>query len=328
MRSTKAKTVAGGYAARNGVRMLPSTSQASFTRRGAFTLIEILLASVAAAMILVVINAIFVRAIHLRDSATTRVRDTRLRARAERAIRDDLQSALVSGGVLAASLEGGSTSTGGPGGASFPGYLKLTTTNGRSTSGSVGSDVQQVEYYITNDPNTAASGDAPGGGVLVRAITRDLLATTPTVSRQETILTGVQSLQVQFYDGTNWQDSWEFTSSTAAAQASSSGTTSTSTSGTSLTTGNTTLPQAVRVDVRQVAARNGEAAPLLLEVLVPWTAQPFVGATPVPSSGGGLLTPTPDPNPDHSGGPPPGGRPPGGGNPPPGGPTGGRPPSR
>lgn len=241
--------------------------------RTAFTLLEILLASVAAAMILVIINAVFVRAIHLRDDVTERVRDTRLRARAEHAIRDDLQCALVSGGVLASTLDGGTNSTSGPGGASFPGYLRLTTTNGHSASGTVASDVQQVEYYVVKDPKGSTVEGTANSGVLVRAITRDLLATTPTVAKEETLLSSVQSLQVQFYDGTNWVDTWEFDSDTAAASA------NTGSSGTTVTTGNTTLPEAIRVDVRRAPKAGGVATPPV-EVLVPWTAQPFVGATP------------------------------------------------
>ena len=290
--------------------------------KGAFTLIEILLASVAAAMILVVINGVFVRAIHLRDDATARVRITRLRARAERAIRDDLQGALVSGGILASTLNGGTNGTGGPGGASFPGYLKLTTTNGRSASGAVASDVQQVEYYIAKDPSPAANA-SPNSGVLVRAVTRDLLATVPTVSKEETILTGVQSLQVQFYDGTNWQDTWEFDSDTASASA--------STSGTTLASGNTTLPEAIRVDVRQVA-KAGDLPSPPVEVLVPWVTQPFVGATPAPATASALPSASPSATPRGTSpgggqGPPPDGPPPRGGKPP-GRPTGGRPPAK
>ncbi len=238
-------------------------------------MIEILLASVAAAMIMIIVNGLFVRAIHLRDSATERVRGLRLRERAEHAIRDDLRCALVSGGVLASTLDGGTNSTSGPGGSTFPGYLKLTTTNGRSASGTVASDVQQVEYYVVKDPN-ATGEDAASRGMLVRAVTRDLLASVPAVSKEEAILGGVQSLQVQFYDGTNWVDTWEFDSDTAAASA--------STGGTTITTGNASLPEAIRVDVRQSPVKTGAPTPPPVEVLVPWTTQPFVGATPAPTT--------------------------------------------
>ena len=278
-----------------------SLARAGFKRsEQAFTLLEILLAAVAAAMILVVINAVFVRAIHLRDDVTERVRETRLRARAEHAIRDDLQSALVSGGVLASTLTGGTNSTGGPGGSSFPGYLRLTTTNGHSASGTIASDVQQVEYYVVKDPKGSTLDGTGNSGALVRAVTRDLLASVPTVSREETLLGGVQSLEVQFYDGTNWLDTWEFDSDTAAASANTGG------SGTTVTTGNATLPEAVRVDVRRSPKAGGVTTPPV-EVLVPWSAQPFVGATPSATGttgGGPSASPSPSPQrPEGPGGP-------------------------
>ena len=75
------------------------------------------------------------------------------------------------------------------------------------------SDVQQIEYYLT--PATGANAaNGQGGGVLTRAVTRDLLDATAsqTAASEEHILTGVQALQVQFYDGSNWQDSWQYTS--------------------------------------------------------------------------------------------------------------------
>ena len=254
----------------------------SSTRQRAFTLLEILLASVAAALILAAVYTVFVQAIHLRDKAAARVRDSRLRERAERVLRDDLNNALVSGGVLAASLTGGSNSAGGPSGSGLPGYLKFTATNGKSSSGDVASDLQQIEYYLTAGTGANAGG-GPNGGVLTRAVTRDLLdaATTQTALQEEPILTGVQALQVQFYDGANWQDSWQYTRpSNSSGTATSTGTSTTAS--TAVTVGNATLPQAVRVDVILApSTTNGQPQPPI-EILVPWTTQPFTAATPSP----------------------------------------------
>ncbi len=282
-------------------------------RRAAFTLIEILLASVAAALILVAIYGIFQHALRLRDSGERRIRASRLRARAETVIRTDLRNALISGGVLAATLSGDSTGTDTTNlthtsAGNFPGYLKLTTTTGRDDPDNLYGDVQQVEYYITADP--AAANDVPGAagsGILVRAITRDLLdalntgsATQANVAREEQILTGVQSFQVSFYDGANWQTTWQFaglnssatgTAATATPTPSSSASTSAGT-----TTGQTGLPSAVRIDIQQAPATPRDSPPPLLEVLVPWTTQPFAAATPTTSTGTTAATPTPSPS--------------------------------
>ena len=251
-----------------------------------FTLLEILLASVAAALLLAAVYAVFVQAIHLRDRAAARVRDSRLRERAEKILRDDLSNALVSGGVLAASLTGGSTSSAGPSGSGLPGYLKFTATTGKSSSGAVASDVQQIEYYLL--PATGANAvSGQNSGVLTRAVTRDLLdSTTQTTAKEESILAGVQALQVQFYDGSSWQDAWQYTSpdstSTESAASTSAASTSSASAGNTITLGNSTLPVAVRVDVVLApAVANGQPPPPI-EVLVPWTTQSFI-ATPSPS---------------------------------------------
>ena len=251
-----------------------------------FTLLEILLASVAAALLLAAVYGVFVQAIHLRDKAAGRVRDARVRERAEKILRDDLNNALVSGGVLACALTGGTSSNGGPAGAGLPGYLKFTATNGKSSSGDVASDVQQIEYYLT--PATGASAGQNSGGVLTRAVTRNLLdATTQTTATEQHILPGVQALQVQFYDGTTWQDSWQYTSAESAASdstatASSTTGTSSTTGGSSITLGNSTLPQAVRVDVVLAPFPANGQPPPPIEVLVPWVTRPYI-ATPSPS---------------------------------------------
>ncbi len=306
---------------------------------GGFTLLEILLASIAAALILVAIYGVFVQAIHLRDRAAARVRGARLRERAERILRDDLNNALVSGGLLASTLTGGTASTGGPAGAGLPGYLKFTAANGRSSSGDVASDVQQIEYYLT--PATGpGSGNAQTGDVLTRAVTRNLLdATTQTTPKEEPILTGVQALQVQFYDGSTWQDSWQYTNPNSTATGAPTSSTS---AGSTVSVGNNTLPTAVRVDVVLAPAFTNGQPPPPIEILVPWTTQPFTAATSDPTAtntGNGTATPTPSPAPtaptrgggdDNPGGPGGPGRPggPGEGNPgePPPGPPPGRPP--
>jgi prepilin-type N-terminal cleavage/methylation domain-containing protein len=253
--------------------MKPSHCQAS---RG-FTLIEILLASAAAALILAAIYGVFQHAMRLRDSATQRIRDMRLRSRAATVIRNDLRNAYISGGLFASLLQGDSTSIDGPD-AAFPGYLKLTTTTGKDTPDALYGDVQQVEYYIVRDTGTAASG----GGDLVRAVTRDLLNTSQPVAEEQQILAGVQSLQVSFYDGSNWQTSWSFNTADNSTTGSTASTSSTNSSGS--TTAPETLPAAIRVDIQQVPPATGASTPAPLEILVPWTTQPFTSPTPSPTA--------------------------------------------
>jgi prepilin-type N-terminal cleavage/methylation domain-containing protein len=256
-------------------------------RPGGFTLLEVLLASVIASIVLIAVYQMFGSAMKARNNAALRSRAIQMRQRATGAIRGDLQNALVSGGILASTLQG--DSNGSDGDSSFPGYLKLTTTGGKDTSmtgsGAIASgtnpmygDVQQVEYYIVRDTSGTA---APNSGDLVRMVTRDLLDTTPSGTFQQEIMQGVQSLQVSFYDGAQWQTSWQITgtSGTNAASGASTTSSSTSSSGTSGSGSSTTLPQAVRVDIQQAPAPGSTELPPPIEVLVPWTTTPYLSGT-------------------------------------------------
>ena len=215
-------------------------------RASAFTLMELLISLAVCAVILTAIYGVFSRAIHLRDNALHRTRDVRVRAHAASILRNDLRNALVSGGTLAATLEGSPESHG----AGFPGYLKFTATTAKDLDDELGGDVQEVEYYIARDIEAADQK----AGVLVRTINRDLLNTTKQSPPEERVLAGVESMDVSFYSGSAWKTSWE------------------------VTTEEKTLPEAVRVSIQPVADAEG-LKPAPVEVLVPWTTQSAIETT-------------------------------------------------
>ena len=214
--------------------------------RRAFTLIELVLAMAACAVLLVAIYGFFSKAVHLRDDLMARTREARVRAHAAGVIRNDLRNAIVSGGTLAAVLTGSQQSPGG----SFPGYLKFTTTTTPDADEVPNPDVQQVEYYIVTDP---AAADEKAG-MLVRAHTRHLLATTAEEATEEPLLAGMDAMEVEFFDGTDWQESWEVTAE------------------------DETLPEAVRVRLYPARKAAGDSAPAPIEVLVPWTVEAAIEA--------------------------------------------------
>lgn len=208
----------------------------------AFTLIEMLLAMFAAAIIMAAIHGLFSRAVHLRNDAVQRVRETRLRARAAATLREDLRGAIVTGGLLASVLEGSAQAPS----SSFPGYLKFSTTTAREDDNGVGGDLQQVEYFV------ASGGADPSVGTLVRTVERDPLSALQTNLPQDALLGGVTAMEVSFYDGSSWTDSWSYS------------------------TDQPKLPEAVRVIIRQPAP----APPI--EVEEPWATEP--AAEPSPSA--------------------------------------------
>ena len=112
-----------------------------------FTLVELVLASSIAALILLAIYGVFQHAITLRDNDSARIRESRMRMRAASIIRNDLRNALISGGLFASIVQGDSAGTDTNTDSTFPGYLKFTTTTGKDTSDDLYGDVQQVDAH-------------------------------------------------------------------------------------------------------------------------------------------------------------------------------------
>jgi hypothetical protein len=110
-------------------------------------------------------------------------------------------------------------------------------------------DIQRVTYELKN------SGDSSGTGKdLYRSVTRNLLAiTTPDVEDQ-LMISGVASVKFSCYDGSQWLDAWDTTSSSS----------------------NTNLPVAVRVEIQP--ANGGPDAPPV-EILVPIDSQSRTNST-------------------------------------------------
>src|SRR5262249_32394861 len=84
------------------------------------------------------------------------------------------------------------------------------------------------------------------GKELIRSVTRNLLADTPSLPEDQFLLRGVDSIQFSCYDGLTWYDAWDSTTLT-------------------------NLPQAVRVRIQMVDTTGGSARPL--EMLVPIDSQ-------------------------------------------------------
>jgi type II secretion system protein J len=244
--------------------------------RAGFTLMEVLVATVASALLLAGVFGIFSRTLRLRESATERTRETRLEVRALSMIRQDLQQALVTGGRLAAVLQGGAES----GDSRFPGFLRLTSTSGVWDTNQLTGDLQEVEYYVAEDlwsTNQSA-------GQLMRSVDRYLLAPVRQVTREEVVLRGVVSMEVEFLDGENWMTSWDYTDAESP------------------------LPGAVRVRLQRAASDLRYREPAPLEVLVRWPTQPVATANATTNSATGPEGPgepgEPTGNPGQQPGPP------------------------
>lgn len=253
----------------------------------AFTLIEMLLAAAGAALILGVLVNVYGQAVHLRNNSAAHTRSSRLEARAIRLLREDLRNAWLSGGKLAATLDVGDTTRQ----SRFPGDLRFDTTTGRIDEDTFSPELQEVEYYIADDP------DSPDqkSGVLKRTVTRTLLATVPAPEGEETLLAGVEAMEVGFFDGNEWQPTWDVSSSgTNGAGASSASASTATTSSTA-----PAAPLAIRVRLTLTPNARPGMARRMIEVIAPWPTQvnaPPANITPPATPPGTNPPSTPSPS--------------------------------
>jgi type II secretion system protein J len=215
--------------------------------RSGFTLLELLVATAVAAVVLLVINGTFFGALRLHNTAHARIDEDLALQRALAIIRQDLSGLMIPPSptsqavVLSGQLQTivSSTSASDPVGERVS--PDIYTNSGKISGWDQYADVQKVSYFLS--PPT----DSSNAKTLIRAVTRNLLPVQDVVApEQQELLPGVSAVTVEFYDGTDWTTEWD-----------------------SSTTG--TLPTAVRFSVTLVRSGlngNNTSAPITLVVPV------------------------------------------------------------
>jgi type II secretion system protein J len=219
-------------------------NQRKFSHDSAFTLLEVLIATLIAAIVLAAMNAAFYAALHLRSVTNTLVENSIPLNHAAAILKADLRGTLITGGTMAISIESPGTESGN----NQPTDLDIYTTTGVLHDSLPWGDVQKVSYLMKDSANAARLG----GKDLVRVITRNLLASTQPDLAEQPLLSGVSSVQFSFYDGANWQTSWDSTSADGSV---------------------TPAPRAIKVHIEFANANSIGQGRLPLEVLVPVDSQ-------------------------------------------------------
>jgi type II secretion system protein J len=206
----------------------------------AFTLVEMILAVGVAALVLIVVNVVLFTALHLRDATADVVDAESPVDAAVTFLKRDLQCCVTptngTSKVLSGDFRVGNISSTG---VSDPVAIEMFTATGALSDSQPWGDIQRVTYELKNPADPSAAGKD-----LYRSVLRNLLTvSTPTVDDQ-LMLSGVTSVKFSCYDGAQWDDTWDTTS---------------------LTSVNTNLPLAVRVDIQM--AGNANAQPV--EIVVP-----------------------------------------------------------
>ena len=220
--------------------MKTSHHASRITHHAAFTLIEMILAIGVAAIVLVAVNAVLFTALHLRNATANLVDAASPVDQTVTFLRRDLQCLMTptngTSKLLSGSFKVGNVNSSGGG---EPVAAEMFTATGALSASSPWADVQRVTYGLKISP---AGGDRRD---LYRSVSRNLLATaTPDVTDQ-LMMSGVASIKFFCYDGARWNETWDTSDVTSL---------------------NTNLPLAVRVEIQMAGNNAATTEPIKLVV--------------------------------------------------------------
>ena len=198
--------------------------------RSAFTLLELLIAVSIFAIVLAAINTVFYSALRLRNKTAAALDEALPLQQALLAMKRDLAGLVPPGGMVSGTLQT-TVQTSLDGQVSPDFYTATGTLDDLVPWG----DVQKISYLLR------ASNNGGFGKELIRATTRNLLAIIQEPPEEQSLLNGVENLTFSFYDGTQWQTTWD-----SAAQ--------------------TNLPTAIKVEIQLARTNALPEAPIALVV--------------------------------------------------------------
>ena len=225
--------------------------------RDGFTLIEMILAIGIAAIVLVTACTVFFAGLRLRESTQRLVDDATPVDQALTSVQRDLRcitiptngtSKVLSGGFRVGNIISSGNST--------PVSIEMYTATGQLTDKKPWGDIQRVTYELRDPTDRGTQGKD-----LIRSITRNLLSQSTPQTEDQWMMSGIQSITFSCYDGAQWWTTWDTTG---------------------LTSANTNLPAAVRVDIQPVG---NQMSPF--EIVVPIDLEAVTNVTPTTSGGGG-----------------------------------------
>jgi len=182
--------------------MLRGRHKSSLPRRGGFTLLELLLAITVTGIIAVVLYSSLRIGFTARNAALDEVSAAVAGRQALEVVRADLAGVLPPRGVLTGALIGTDET-------SVDGYdsdtLSYVTDSTMLPTGQPIGDLRRVDLAVTKvDDDVTLSG-----GRLVRTVTVNLLATTEQTGTSQVLADRVVGLNIRYFDGTDWVDTWD-----------------------------------------------------------------------------------------------------------------------
>ena len=166
-----------------------------------FTLMEILLATAAFAIVLAAMKTVFQGALSLRETTQAVVDRENPRHVAMRLIKRDLEGMIFSGGLLATSIVCQAESAG----RVMSDRFQFVTTSGSPIPGYPWGGVQRVEYLLV----PSWRGTNVNALDLIRIANRNPLATALEIQPENRLLEGLERMDFRFFDGEVWMEDWD-----------------------------------------------------------------------------------------------------------------------
>jgi type II secretion system protein J len=228
-----------------------------FSRRG-FTLLELLLAILVFSIVLGAMHVVFFSAFKLRAKTSDAIERSLPLQQALGIIKRDLANLVPPGGTLSGALQSAPTTSTT---ASMSGSLnrgngpQFYTAVGIVDDNAPWGEIERVSYYLAQPTNNAPGMD------LIRSVARNLLPVMQDQTEDQFLMSGVQTITFQYYDGSAWKDTWDSTQADSATGLSNN------------------LPGAIKMDLQLYNENPSLGTPAPAELIVPLLAQARTNVT-------------------------------------------------
>ena len=213
-----------------------------------FTLLEILLAVLVFSIVLAAIHTVFFSAFKLRNKTSEAIERSLPLQQTLAIIKRDLANLVPPGGPLSGALQSTPTTSTGSGMSG-----SLSRQNGPQFYTAVGivddnapwGETERVSYHLATATNNTPGMD------LYRSVARNLLPLIQDETADQFLMSGVESLAFQYYDGNAWKDTWDSTQADT-------------------TTGLTNnLPRAIKLELQLYNENHSYGTPAPVQLVVP-----------------------------------------------------------
>ena len=181
--------------------MKTARPQSSACSSPGFTLIEVLFAALAFAIVLAAVNAVFYGSLKLRERADEKQKENLPRLQSLELLKRDLRAAFYSEGFRADRFQCEPSRGLGV----LADQIQFFAKTGTTDQSAPWPEVQQIEYYLAPANKPLENQNRLE---LVRAVTRNLLAPTYQPPEEQRLVSGVSAFQLSFFDGETWMTSW------------------------------------------------------------------------------------------------------------------------